>query len=142
MKKVKENFKEILHNNNYKATSARLAILEAFSETCNPLTAEEIFKKVKKIGTDLVTVYRTLSAFEESGIVRKVDLRRDAAYFELATDHHHHHIVCTDCGDIEDFENEGIEKAAEKIQSRSKKFKTITNHSLEFFGHCIDCSKK
>jgi len=83
-------------------------------------------------------VYRTLTSFEESGILKKVDLRKNSMHFELS-DSHHHHIVCTACDTVEDFENKEIEKVLAKVAGKSSRFKNIKEHSLEIFGLCMKC---
>ena len=81
-----------------------------------------------------------LSSFEKLEIIKKIDLKKDCAYFELNNDHHHH-MVCTKCGEIEDFkESKEIEKILEKIVKKSSKFKNIREHSLELFGFCKSCN--
>ncbi len=129
---------KLLKSHQFKVTPARLEILHILSESQVPLDAEAIFKKLKDKQTNNVTVYRTLTSFAKKGIVRRVDLRKDAVCFELA-DNHHHHIVCTDCGDVEDVDVCLSAEIQKTISSKSKKFKTITDHSLEFFGQCKKC---
>ena len=128
----------ILKENGFKVTQTRILILKAFSVGCNPVNAEDIFKSLKKSKINLVTIYRTLTSFEEKGILKRIDLHKDSAYYEL-NDHHHHHIICTGCGLIEslgDCNEEGLSKSALK---KSTKFKIISQHSLEFFGVCRKC---
>lgn len=108
-----QDFTKLLKNKGFKVTPARLAILSAFHEGCAPMDAEGVHKKVRRDKIDAATVYRTLAAFEKEGILRKVDLRKDAVYFE-PTDEHHHHIVCTNCGLVEEFENSETEKIGEE----------------------------
>jgi Fur family ferric uptake transcriptional regulator len=133
--------RNILKEKGYKATPARLAILEIFDRNKLPMDASSIYKKLrtkknhKKINE--ATIYRTLSSLEEGKILKKVDLRKDSVYFELAGEHHHH-IVCTKCDDIEDFENKNLEILLDKI--KSSKFKNIKEHSLELFGLCRACA--
>ena len=131
---------EILKEKGYKITEARLAILEVFSKNKDPLDAEDIYKKLKKVHKNIneVTVYRTLSSFASKGILKRIDLRKNSVHFELAEEHHHH-IVCTNCGAIEEFENSEVEKVLGRIVSKSSKFKSIKEHSLEFFGLCRVC---
>jgi len=135
--------RNILREKGYKATPARLAILEIFADNGSPMDAEAIHKKLKGKKINAATVYRTLSSLEKGKIIQRVDLRKDSAYFELAGEHHHH-IVCTKCNEIEDFENPEIEKAIGKVWKRialkSHKFKTIGEHSLEIFGLCQACA--
>jgi Fur family ferric uptake transcriptional regulator len=133
---------DILHKANLKATTPRLTVLKVFAGTHLPINADHIYQKVKRLGINEATVYRTLTSFEEAGIVKRVDLRKDSLYYELASGHHHHHIVCTDCGTIEDFEACQIGKVSDKVLAQSSKFSVIKEHSLELFGTCNVCIKK
>lgn len=132
-----------LKEKGYKITSARIIILEIFLKNKIPLSANDVFKKItkdKKIkDINEATVYRTISSFENDGILKKIDLRKESTYFELNSDHHHH-IVCVKCGNIEDFEeSREVEKILNKIIKYSTKFETIKDHSLELFGICKVC---
>jgi Fur family transcriptional regulator, ferric uptake regulator len=141
--------RNILKEKGFSATPARLAIMKIFTKSKIPLNASALHRKLSrlKINTNEATVYRTLSAFEEAEIVRKVDLRKDSIHFEL-TKEHHHHIICTNCNTMEDFKNFEIEKAIHKIAERvvekssriGSKFKSIKEHSLELFGLCERCT--
>jgi Fur family transcriptional regulator, ferric uptake regulator len=138
------NIESLLKDNGYKITKARIAVLNIMFNNKLPLNALDIYKKLlkNKISTKIneVTIYRTLSSFEKSNILKRVNLRKDSIYFELNNDHHHH-IVCTNCGVIEDFEeNKDIEKLLENVVIKSTKFKNIKEHSLELFGICKVCN--
>jgi Fur family ferric uptake transcriptional regulator len=133
--------KDLLKEHKLKATPARLAILELFeSAGCKALNAEEIHTRLRTKKIDLVTVYRTLTSFEERGIFNRVDLHKDSVCYELAK-HHHHHIVCTACGLIEGFDACNIDQLSKKALASSSKFKAISQHSLELFGVCKSCAK-
>lgn len=103
-----------------------------------PQTVLEIYAAVnsKKKNMDKVTVYRILTNFLELGIVKKVQLNDKEARFELSTSGHHHHLVCEDCGNIEDVQLS--EDILLKEVKRKSDFK-IKSHSLEFFGICNRC---
>lgn len=134
--------KEILKEKGYKATPARLAILGIFAKSKAPITAESVFRELKrnkkKKDINEATVYRTLSSLEEGGILTKVDFRKESAFFELNKEHHHH-ITCLKCDTVEDFESTAIEKALGGIVRNSSKFINIKEHSLELFGLCKSC---
>jgi Fur family ferric uptake transcriptional regulator len=132
------DLKEIIRQAGFKVTPGRLAILSIFSDDCGALCAEDIHQKIGKKSLDYVTVYRTLESFEQARILKKVFLQKQAAYYERAG-HHHHHIVCTHCGIVEQFDSCGVESLSKNILSESKQFKTIKDHSLEFFGVCKSC---
>lgn len=137
---MKLDYGEILKNSNIRVTSSRVMILENFYKTKRPIRAEDVYLNLKN-NLDEATVYRTLSSFEKNKIIRRVNLKKDSAYFELNNDHHHH-IVCESCGKIEDFrENVEIEKILKKIVEGSSNFKNINEHSLELFGLCNFCNK-
>ncbi len=134
-----DDISNILKERDIKITQGRMAVLSIFLENHKPMDVNFVFNKLKKKFNE-VTVYRIISCFEKSGILRRVDLRKDSVFFEFNKDHHHH-IVCMNCGEIEDFEeNKDIEKILEKIIGESKKFKNIKEHSLELFGYCKLCN--
>jgi Fur family ferric uptake transcriptional regulator len=137
----KTDVTHMLRTAGLKVTTPRIAILSEFIKHSVPLSALEIQNELARTGSDIVTVYRTLSSFEKAKLLRKVDLRREAVYYEL-TSHHHHHIVCTHCGEFEDVQDCSIEIIGKKVLSRSKKFNHITDHALEFFGVCRTCIKE
>lgn len=139
---MSEEFKKLLREKGQKVTPARVFILDIFSKKKEPLNALSVYKALLKShktkGINEVTVYRNLASLAEAGILRRVDLRKESVYFELANDHHHH-IVCINCNTVEEFENNKIEEALKKIAIKSPRFKNITDHSLELFGLCVNC---
>ena len=137
---MKTDTKKILNGAGLKLTPQRTSILEVFSENKKPITAQEIHTQLKKKNIDLVTIYRTVASFEKAGLVKRVDLRQEAVFYELNLDHHHH-IVCTNCGTMEDFELCEMEKLSKKIVTGSKKFTFINEHNFELFGVCNACTK-
>jgi Fe2+ or Zn2+ uptake regulation protein len=135
---MKQDFKKILRDAGLKNTGPRLAVIKTLSEIKHPETAQEIHKRLRKL--DLVTLYRTLASFEKSQIVKRVDLHKDAVYYEPNTNHHHH-IICTDCGKLEDFELCDMNQLTKKIIAKASNFKNVSEHSLELFGICNTCIK-
>jgi Fur family transcriptional regulator, ferric uptake regulator len=59
--------------------------------------------------------------------------------YELAGKEHHHHLVCENCGKIEDVLSRVIPALEEEIKNKHKFL--VKRHSLEFFGLCEDCQK-
>lgn len=103
-----------------------------------PLTVREIARRVGP-KVHVATVYRAINTLTQDGQVRRVDLGGRAPRYEVNTDHHHH-VVCTQCGLIEDvgeFLPKGVER---RVLREAKKFKVITSHSLEFFAVCKKCT--
>ena len=135
---MKKDTPATLIGKSLKVTPTRLAILDVFSKDCKPINAEYIFKKLNGEKVNLVTIYRTLSTFVEKGILRSVNMNTESAHYELA-EHHHHHLICKDCGKIEEISicNELLDKEA---MAHSTKFQIIQSHSVEFFGVCKRCN--
>jgi Fur family ferric uptake transcriptional regulator len=135
-------FKELLHEHKYRVTPARIALLMLLRNSKKPLTVNDIQKETTH-KMDKVTLYRALEDFLKSKIVGKIKLQNTATYYEfLDKDHHHHHIVCENCGGIEDIEHCGQTNLQKEVLRTSKNFSIINSHSLEFFGLCKACNKK
>ena len=99
-----ENFKELLHNKKMKATPVRLDLLRVFTENKHALSHSELEKLMKETG-DRVTVYRSINAFEEKGIIHKAIEEEGVARYALChascTEEHHKddhiHFNCEKC---------------------------------------------
>ena len=137
----KKETEQTLKNLKLKITPARVAILDLLSTLDKPLSVEDIYKKLARKDINNVTVYSTLASFKEKGLVKEVYLNKDFVSYELKT-HHHHHIVCNDCGDVEDIDLCLDGQTISGLTKQSKKFSSIEDHSLEFFGTCKKCIKK
>ena len=82
----------------------------------------------------LATVYRVLTQFEAAGLVTRHHFEDGMAVFELNQGTHHDHIVCLDCGRVEEFMDSGIEERQTAVAG--KLGFTIRDHSLILYGHC------
>lgn len=128
-------------------TPARRLIIELFVQREAPVSADDVRAALtkKKVTVNKTTVYRELEFLLAAGFIRPVYLNDQRKYFELALvdNEHHHHVVCRDCGRVEDVEVEGVEKLLaplEKKLAKKIKFADI-RHSLEFFGWCGKCRR-
>ncbi len=136
----KENYKEFLKSYGLKATPGRLLLLEHLIGFKKPMSIKEIAKAIGLKSMDQATIYRTLESFKMLGLVRQVDFHKDFAYYELA-DSDHHHLVCKNCGRVEDFEGCNIDTLSKSVLRKSKQFAFVDEHSLELFGLCKACAK-
>jgi Fur family transcriptional regulator, ferric uptake regulator len=129
-----------LKNMGLKATLPRLRILELFEKSeVRHLSAEEVYRLLLNEGTDtgLATVYRVLTQFEQAGLLVRHHFESGKAVFELNRGEHHDHLVCMQCGRVEEFHDAEIEKRQIKI-AESRGFR-IHDHSLHLYA---DCTKK
>ncbi len=126
-----------LRNAGLKVTLPRLKILEMLEHSSTRhLSAEEIYRQLMDDNEDigLATVYRVLTQFEAAGLVTRHHFEGGHAVFELERGHHHDHIVCMQCGRVDEFEDETIEKRQrEKAESLGYK---LIEHNLIMYGQC------
>jgi len=125
-----------------KATLPRLKILNLFETTeVRHLTAEDVYKMLLKEGMDigLATIYRVLTQFEHAGLLIRHHFEGGKAVFELNRGGHHDHLVCIQCGRVEEFYDAEIEKRQVKI-AKERGFH-IHEHSLQLYADCTktDC---
>jgi Fur family ferric uptake transcriptional regulator len=128
-----------------KATLPRLKILEIFqSSAVRHLTAEDVYKVLltENMDVGLATVYRVLTQFEQAGLLHRNHFESGKATFELNEGSHHDHLVCLDCGKVEEFFDEEIEKR-QQVVALERGF-TIAEHSLALYGNCTktNCEHK
>lgn len=126
-----------LKSTGLKATLPRLKIMEIFqSGAQRHMTAEDVYRILLEERTDigLATVYRVLTQFEQAGILSRNHFESGKAIYELNEGQHHDHLVCLDCGKVEEFYDAEIEKRQHAI-AKAKGF-AIADHALSLYAHC------
>jgi Fur family ferric uptake transcriptional regulator len=120
-----------------KITLPRIKILEILENTSDRhLSAEDIYKILIESGEDigLATVYRVLTQFVEAKLVVRHHFAEGYSVFELDSGIHHDHLVCVECGHVEEFFDPVIEKRQKEVAGRAGF--SITDHSLTIYGIC------
>jgi Fur family ferric uptake transcriptional regulator len=125
-----------------KATFPRLKILELFEKAeIRHLTADDVHRLLLSENMDigLATVYRVLTQFEQAGLLERHHCESGKAVFETKVGQHHDHLVCIDCGRVEEFFDEEIERRQKKI-AKERGF-AIHEHALYLYAECTkpDC---
>ena len=121
-----------------KATLPRLKIINLFEQSpVRHLTAEDVYRQLLSEGLDvgLATVYRVLTQFEQAGLLVRHHFETGKAVFELNQGGHHDHLVCLQCGRVEEFFDGEIEKRQTKI-ARERGFE-IHEHALYLYAECV-----
>ncbi|HEX8012519.1 MAG TPA: ferric iron uptake transcriptional regulator [Casimicrobiaceae bacterium] len=121
-----------------KATLPRLRIINLFEQSkVRHLTAEDVYKQLLAEGVDvgLATVYRVLTQFEQAGLLVRHHFESGKSVFELNQGGHHDHLVCLQCGRVEEFFDSEIEKRQNKI-AHDRGFQ-ISEHALYLYAECI-----
>ena len=126
-----------LKNIGLKATLPRLKILELFqSSKQRHMTAEDVYRQLMQQQMDigLATVYRVLMQFEQADILKRSHFESERAVYELNEGEHHDHLVCLDCGRVEEFHDADIE--ALQIKIAKKRGFELSDHALSLYAKC------
>ena len=121
-----------------KATLPRIKIINLFETSkVRHLTAEDVYKMLLAEGLDigLATVYRVLTQFEQAGLLMRHHFESGKSVFELNEGKHHDHLVCLQCGRVEEFYDSEIEKRQNRV-ARDRGF-AIHDHQLYLYADCI-----
>ena len=120
-------------------TPARRSVLEVLVETTEPLAVGQISERIAERGThvDLVTVYRSVEALEQSGIVARNDRVADCWRYEIRSSQHRHTITCSRCGEIAPLDGCRLAEIERSLEQATG-FRDI-HHSLQFYGTCPGC---
>ena len=124
-------------NSGLKATLPRIKVLEIFQNSSQRhMSAEDVYKALLAEGSDvgLATVYRVLMQFEQAGILSRNHFESGKAVFELNEGKHHDHLVCVDCGRVEEFFDAEIEKRQKAI-AHQRGFE-LQDHALALYAVC------
>lgn len=136
---------EELKSTGLKATAPRLKILEIFQKgERRHMTAEDVYRALLDDNSDvgLATVYRVLTQFEQAGLLSRSHFESGKAVYELDDGKHHDHLVCLDCGQVEEFYDAEIEKR-QKAVAAERGFR-LAEHALYLYVECLreDCPNK
>lgn len=134
-----------LKNIGLKATGPRLKVLELFERSnMRHMTAEDVYRALTQEGIDigLATVYRVLTQFEQAGLLKRHHFESDRSVFEINEGKHHDHLVCLQCGKVEEFYDSEIERRQNEI-AQQRGF-AIREHALYLYAECLkeDCPNR
>ena len=134
-----------LKSTGLKATLPRLKILEIFQKGAQRhMTAEDVFRVLLDERSDigLATVYRVLMQFEQAGILSRSHFESGKSVYEINEGQHHDHLVCLDCGKVEEFYDPEIEERQHAV-AKAKGF-AIADHALSLYANCTkkDCPNR
>lgn len=129
----------VVVQNGYRRTSARLAIITALVECAGHVTADDLADRVRKQAPHVgrMTVYRTLDLLCELGLVRPIYQGTGAAHYVLMAGGSHHHLICNRCHNVIEFENCTADELAQQLAERFNFH--VYSHLLELHGLCEDC---
>ena len=126
----------------HRDSGARRAVIELLGRQDCCLAAQEIFDQLRADGrrVGIASVYRTLEQLSRDGYVQRIDIGAGTSRFEPvhADGQHHHHLVCDDCGKVEAFADDELERALRKVERRTGY--SVAGHDVVLRGACDDCA--
>ena len=137
-----EDLVSVLKREGMRMTANRHHILRVLLNADTPLSLEEIQTGAERLGSrpDFATVFRLMLVLEKLKLAHKVNLGRSTSHYELLDPQRHHdHLVCVDCGKVTLIEDRCPVEKLERKLAKDYGY-TGLKHSLEFFGHCFECT--
>ncbi|MBF0261615.1 MAG: ferric iron uptake transcriptional regulator [Magnetococcales bacterium] len=128
-----------LKNAGLKATAPRMKVLRLFvSDAGQHMSAEDVYRKLMSDGEEigLATIYRVLTQFEHAGLLMRSHFESGKAIYEFNQGEHHDHLVCMQCGRVEEFVDPIIEKRQKEI-AEARGF-VVQDHSLSLYVNCLN----
>lgn len=137
-----EHARSSLRREGVRAGGARAAVIDLLGGQHCCLTAQEIWERLRRRrhAASLASVYRALELLAELGLVQRIDVGSGVARYEpaLPGGDHHHHVVCDSCGRITAFEDEGLERAIDRLAGRLGH--RVSAHDVVIRGACPTCA--
>jgi Fur family ferric uptake transcriptional regulator len=130
-------FSNYLKQKGLKITNQRLLVAEKIFTLGSHFTVDSLAEELKDRRGEIsrATIYRIVSLLVESGQLTEHDFGASSKYYEyIPARQHHDHIVCQDCGHIEEFYAPAIEKIQTEVAAEYQ-FE-LTDHSQNLYGRC------
>lgn len=134
-----EKLTETLRNHGMKITPQRLMIFKILEDNTSHPSAEDVFKRVKKIypTVSFTTIYKTLETLRDLGEVQELIIDEDRKHYDPNTDTHHH-VICSNCKKILDVFEDFSQYV--KLPDTLKRDYTVSGFQISFHGICKDCN--
>ncbi len=142
MGRGKHNLISEIQARGLRVTPQRAIIFEAIEKLDGHITAEDIFQEVERVNPyiSLATVYRTLELLQDLGLITQTNFGRNQAHFALKDHGTHHHLVCLECNQIQEFDDDIFDTVRLQLEERHS-FQVHTEH-MSLFGLCRICREK
>jgi Fur family transcriptional regulator, ferric uptake regulator len=120
----------------HRVTATRRAVLDAMGASAAPFTIEDLCAAVPGVGR--ATVFRTVKLLQDHDVLCRVVLEDGGVRYQMSTGGHHHHLVCSQCGGVQEFADPTLDMLIQE-NARGSSFQ-LDGHSLELYGRCGQCA--
>ena len=133
------DYTELLKQAKLKATPQRLCVLKILSNHAHP-TIDELYKQIKTEypSISLATVYKNLNTLINENLVVEVNSPNQKAKYDIY-EHPHIHLVCSNCGNIQDINASDAQMTAYQTHLEQKIGNLIDR--LNIVANISNCSK-
>ena len=135
------DYATLLQKHELKATFQRMQLLENI-ERYGHMSVDEIYEEVTKThpSLSLATVYKNILLMVEKNVLVEVPINGKKSKYELIKENHIH-LVCTECGDVEDKPHMQETDILLSTLTNSEHFK-LTKQQINLYGVCEHCQRK
>jgi Fur family ferric uptake transcriptional regulator len=121
----------------YRVTPSRRAVIAAVLQQDSHFTVDDVLHRCR--GAGRATVFRTIRLLTDLGVVCRVLMDDASLHYRVSQRGHHHHLVCTDCGNVQDLDQCVISGLVRELSEASGY--EIAGHWLELYGRCRPCRR-
>jgi len=138
----RHSIKTSLKERGIRLTRQREILLDLIDTSGQHLDAEQLYGMARSKDPKLnrVTVYRTLKLLKETGLVDELDLMHfegDQHYYETRLKAEHAHVICLQCGKVEEFFGEPLQNLRRQVET-SLGYQVLVSRT-EIGGYCPHC---
>jgi Fur family transcriptional regulator, ferric uptake regulator len=137
-----EGAERALSDAGYRRGGARRAILDLLDEQSCALSAVEIEQALtsRRREVSRASVYRVMDELEEIGLVQRVEIGQGMVRYEPVRHGpgHHHHLVCDNCGRLQPFTDDELERTIRRVADRLTM--RVSEHEIVLHGACQTCA--
>jgi len=125
------DFAQALRDAGLRVTQQRMVLLAILMDSADHPNADELLARARAVddSVSLATVYRTLSALEDAGLIRKLTLESEPSRYEITPAAEHDHVVDIDTGEVIEIASEEIARLRREILERLG-FEIVSQHTL------------
>jgi Fur family ferric uptake transcriptional regulator len=136
------NLLNTLKKNGYRITKSRKLICELLESDIHfHFNVKQLHQKINLLSNsniDRTTIYRTLVALEELGLLQHSHIPHKSAIYFLNNNNQNVHLICEMCDKIVDVENHSV-NSINLILQKDTNFDSINNNFV-FVGKCPECN--